>query len=370
MALVLRVVAIALATLMCACTSLVPYRTIEANATLDCGANSDGQVPRDCRERVLERAPSYDLMFVEFDDQGLQFPSERFGKPAAFQIESAIERLKLLAAEHKGLSVVVFVHGWNHNASSDDDNVKNFRRLLHNAALIERADSSGYRVVGLYVAWRGLSSTLGPLKYLSFWTRKSAALHVAQGSSRELFSRLRGFKCAQNAKAGLPGCNETASGARPKVQTLMIGHSFGGLVLFNAVSGALIESLTHAQDSGDPAGPSQRYGDLVVLLNPAFEATRYTPLHRIATLRKYYRYQAPLMVSITTTADQATGKAFPFGRFINGIFERVTSEEEDTANTNTIGHIPQYVSHQLTVLNAESKLVKQKGSSWKSVGDF
>ena len=63
----------------------------------------------------------------------------------------------------------------------------------------------------------------------------------------------------------------------------MIGHSFGGLILFNAISEALIEGLTYRDDGGDRDAPAVRFGDMVILLNPAFEASRYTPLHRIAT---------------------------------------------------------------------------------------
>ena len=31
---------------------------------------------------------------------------------------------------HKGVFTIVFVHGWKHNARTDDGNVKSFRKLL------------------------------------------------------------------------------------------------------------------------------------------------------------------------------------------------------------------------------------------------
>jgi hypothetical protein len=241
----------------------------------------------------------------------------------------------------------VFVHGWKHNAAPGDRNLRDFRKLLDAAALVEEASGSNYRVVGLYVSWRGLSSSVFGLRELSFWTRKNAALHVAQGSSRELFARLRGFKCAQNAAAGRQGCGGLPGG-RPKVRMIMIGHSFGALVLFNAVSGSLVESLTIADDTGSPGSPSERYGDLIVLVNPAFEATRYTPLHRIATLRDYEHYQTPLLVSLTSEADIATKVFFPLGRFFNTVFQKVTSREEDRANMRTPGHMPEYLTHRIS----------------------
>lgn len=67
----------------------------------------------------------------------------------------------------------------------------------------------------------------------------------------------------------------------------MIGHSFGGLILYSAVSGSLTEGLMADADRREAGLQMFRFADMVVLLNPAFEATRYTPSHRIATTRKY-----------------------------------------------------------------------------------
>ena len=156
-----------------------------------------------------------------------------------------------------------------------------------------------------------------------------------------------GLSVQQNDPSKKEGCNKAiARGERPKVRMMLIGHS---LILFNAISESLIESLTYDADSGDVTAPALRFGDLIVLLNPAFEATRYTPLHRIATQRPYSRYQAPIFVSITSSADWATGRAFPLGRFFNTIFETTASPEESEANKNTMGHVPLYITHQLSL---------------------
>jgi hypothetical protein len=129
---------------------------------------------------------------------------------------------------------------------------------------------------------------------------------------------------------------------------MMIGHSFGGWILYNAVAGSLIESLTHEADTGDPSSVNLRFADMIVLLNPAFEASRYTPLHRIATTVRYQRYQAPLLVAVTSTTDWATRRAFPVGRFFNSIFERTVNEEENDATKYTMGHMTSYLTHELT----------------------
>lgn len=350
--------------LLAGCEGLHPYRTSRPEAGLICDPAVEGGFPERCKTQIHERGRDYDLFFAEFTDQGLQYPSQNpeWGE-AAYQIDRTLEGLNEIAGRHKGVSIITFVHGWQHNASHDDGNVESFRALLRSAAALEEARGSGYRVVGVYVGWRGRSLKGGLLSNLSFWSRKATALRVAQGSPRELFNRLRGFKCAQNSAQSrvpdrtgdLEACTGSADGSRPRVRLLMIGHSFGGWILYNAVAGSLIESLTHASDTGGSNGVHTRYADMVVLLNPAFEASRYTPLHRVAVSPHagYRRYQAPLLVSVTSGADRATGWAFPAGRFINTLLEREAGDEERVATKYTMGHMTDgdetnYITHTLT----------------------
>src|SRR5262249_24305907 len=119
--------------------------------------------------------------------------------------------------------------------------------------------------------------------------------------------------------------------AQAPVRMIIVGHSFGGLIVFNAISGSLIEGLT-AEGAGAlnssielPAQP--RFGDMVVLVNPAFEATRYTPLFRVATRRAYPNYQAPLLVALSSTDDRANRVHFPWGRRLSTMFELLASDE-------------------------------------------
>jgi hypothetical protein len=100
----------------------------------------------------------------------------------------------------------------------------------------------------------------------------------------------------------------------------------------------------------EPTGPGariQRYGDMVVILNPAFEATRFLPLYNMARERTYTHYQAPIFVSITSTADHATGFWFPLGRAVDTLFEHYSSSSEQRADQHTMGHISAYITHEL-----------------------
>ncbi len=126
------------------------------------------------------------LGFVEFDDQGyLREPVLKDG---------LVRHLSSLAAT-RPLLVVVFSHGWIHNADPADGNVAAFSKLLLDLAA---ADAEGCantpcqarQVVGVYVGWRGLSNRLEPFKTLSFWDRKGRAHRVGGDGATEVLTEL------------------------------------------------------------------------------------------------------------------------------------------------------------------------------------
>lgn len=214
------------------------------------------------------------------------------------------------------------------------------------AALVEQGKQRDFglpvhRVVGIYVSWRGKSLALPePFISLGFWDRKATAPHIAEGESRVLFARLRGFYQQQNQGA-------TPNQGEKKVLLILLGHSFGGLILLEAVSQSLITSLFEYDATPGQENVIPRYGDMIILANPAVEALRYTPLHRAAAVQRYDHYQSPIFVSITSTADWATGIAFPAGRALDNLFETTMSDEERDGNKKTMGHMEPYITHQL-----------------------
>jgi len=242
------------------------------------------------------------------------------------------------------LTLVAFVHGWRHNASADDTNVEGMRDLL--SQLAESEDKAAHgpqpkrKVLGIYVGWRGLSlqepNLLAPA---SFWDRKAVATHVAQGSVRELFAELRLLRKSKNAN----GADRTQP---PPMRMIIVGHSFGGLVVYHAVSQYLLESAVEY----DPQAQDQQvraFGDLVVLVNPAFEASRYEPLHAITARQTYRTRQRPVFIAVTAENDFATGRAFPTGRALNTLLESERTYDGKQANKKTVGHIPRYRTHAL-----------------------
>lgn len=347
--LTLGVMAFLLAT-AAGCTSTAPYRKV-----YDDRENPRKDKSPECSS--VEQTPGFQIAYVELTDQGLLHDRRQMTKA-----------LELLGNEGEQiLNIVVFIHGWKHSAACDDNNVINFRdKIIPNITDTQK----GSRTVGIYVGWRGAVFE-GPsaLQNITFYDRKSTADHVARGSVRELIAHLRSIRNESNRdnQSRLPG---------RKVRLTLIGHSFGGLILYNAIAESIFDSIVTAHH-GDltslrEAAPT---ADLVLLLNPAFEASRFEPLFQAAKdglskdekdegkLRFYPKQQRPILVSITSEADLATKIAFPLGRWVNTLLqhEGLTSEDKPTedpvkdyanrieklANTHTIGHLERYRTHRL-----------------------
>ncbi|MGE5527005.1 MAG: hypothetical protein ACM3SS_25055 [Rhodospirillaceae bacterium] len=341
------------------------------------------------------------IHFVEFDDQGwlLSDEDKKSGeeapgdkpkalRPASKRIDWVMDDLtRMMRDENANITLVVYVHGWKHNAQTDDRDVRRFRQILAQLHEVDKLDAFPRKTVGVYIGWRGASwrpswfATEAALN-VTFWTRKAAATRVAQGQVRELFARLRGFQdywhqgkrgeCQAGATT-VPGC---------RIRSIAVGHSFGGLILYTAVSQSLIDQLTFDKDvhrglvTESVATPSEqaraevsnvrlgRLADLVLLINPAFEAVRYMPLHTASAGLQPAYYELPIFVSVTSVADLATRLAFPLGRSVNTTFERFADDGQKQTARNTPGHVEGYWTHTLEVDK------KVKCADWEEVYVF
>jgi pimeloyl-ACP methyl ester carboxylesterase len=265
--------------------------------------------------------PGYTLAIVEFDDQGRCYDRRQMGALA--------DKLKRL--EGGDAIIVVFVHGWKHDSRSDDDNLRSFQSVL--AALAAEEGPRGVPVLGVFVAWRGLSLFGFGLDNLTFWDRKQAGLRVSMGAPRELFGRLRQFRNERQRQGGAP-------------LLVLIGHSFGGMIVYAALAQSLIEAASTQSGKIVPS-----FADLILLVNPAFEAVRYLPVHDILKGRgegSFPSNQNPVFVSVTATNDWATGLAFPAGMLITRLEEATLGTEEKQALINTMGHLPWMLTHALS----------------------
>src|SRR5262249_25344048 len=147
-------------------------------------------------------------------------------------------------------------------------------------------------VVGIYLGWRGDSIEGRGIENFSIWDRKLAAERVALGSVQEFFSRIHSFYQRHDCHSPVSSYL-TASELEScvDVRLLTAGHSFGGLITYRALAPRLMMGLVetaqvrgahHLEKGTGGAHRSAEYavgfGDLTVLINPAFEATRFEPL--------------------------------------------------------------------------------------------
>jgi hypothetical protein len=310
----------------------------------------------------------YYLSFVEFDDQGW-FADRR-------QMEALFALLDDLEVKNKKTLIYVYAHGWKHNASACDNNVVCFSRLLERYDLAERFlrdedHTTQRKVIGVYLGWQGLPFD-GFLNNLSFWTRKNAAARVGRGGVFELLTRLKDYQDNQDIRQKQEEETDTQ-----KSQLVITGHSFGGLVIYEALSHALMERAaktkpTKPDDSNNATQyeAAESFGDFVMLVNPAFEGSLYEPLFHIATNRCYATDQRPVMMIVTSDADGATKTAFPIGRSFSTLFEHKRSSEQGKSMRQTIGHNDRYVTHNLglTSNNEEKQPSKKEVPKEKDCG--
>jgi hypothetical protein len=142
---------------------------------------------------------------------------------------------------------------------------------------------------------------------------------------------------------------------------LSIGHSFGALINFRA--------LTPRLESGLNVDWCQRvygFGDMTILLNPAFEGARYRGLFNnaidrptligpyfgdeqcAASTAKNGEVQIPSIVTLQSLGDTATGTFFPIFRTVTTPFAQTLSDEEASEKDEALGWVLDFRTHLLT----------------------
>jgi len=317
--------------------------------------------PGDCALNALQVvAPGepgeYSLGIVEFDDQGqLRDPQ---------QMQRVLGEFQRLAAEDDVL-LISFVHGWHHSAKPGDTNIASFREMLGRVSKMEeigsqQQDRRKRKILGLYLGWRGDSISVPYLNAVTFWDRKSTAHDVGSQGVAELLLRLEEIV---NVKKGI----EQEVPPPLTSRLVVIGHSFGGAVVFTTLQNILADRFIDSRAGKTFQGDAQGFGDLVILMNPAFEAIRYSALYDLSQqgCRRYFDTQLPKLAILTSRADYATRFAFPVGRSLSTLFESHTSLDrhycekpgssgmrpmqisEGKADRNTVGHFEPYLTHRL-----------------------
>ena len=296
------------------------------------------------------RGPGFDYTFavVEFDDQGF-FWDER-------QLATLRAHLDTLG-RRDGFILLTYVHGWNHSAAITDDNVACFQEVLRAVGMMQRQNRGASPrdsvrdprpVVGVYLGWRGLALSPAWLNKVTFWNRAAAADRVGAGGA--LLETLLTLREARH----------TVKPERSKL--VIVGHSLGG----RAVYGALRPFYTAAVATPRPRELATRpksvastgwnidepFGDLVVLVNPAFSASAYRTIARRFAADTVSHgsdsHQAPHMLIAASTADEVMGRIYPLSQRVARWFEEAQPDDRSTLFEG-VGHHEPFATHELVV---------------------
>jgi hypothetical protein len=340
----------------------------------------------------------FSCSFIEFDERGdyLDFQQHRH----------AYAKIKDLAQQGERMLVVIYVHGWKNNSQSGD--VVEFNSFLKRIATSPFAREGGFRVHGVYLAWRGnvvphaldeedeffkemkqafggkpivntrYSRKLGFLYWLpeqlSYWNRRNAAEDKVSGVSiiRTIFTC--GHTARRYSKCDAPN------------RIFLMGHSFGALMLEQSFAPASLARLTAEWPWDDEEAIARARAnplpfDLVMLINSAAPSIyakqlyNYMVAHQRALSRnKIVGADAPLVISLTSVADSATLVAHKWANVLASLYPSLWREYDGSdfilaTNTNTSsikipqayyyrrtpGHNPLLVSHWIVPAKDGSK---------------
>lgn len=315
----------------------------------------------------------YSLAFVEFANDGHLYNPQQM-EDALKAIDEADRR-----SNHHAL-VLTFIHGWKNNAGQTNNNVVDFRKQINRIARdVCGADASTCGVIGIYFGWNGdsVKREWDTLRQLSIFDRRAVARHVAKGGDIT-FSLLR---VMARVKAGPD---------RTGNRSVVVGHSFGGLIL----GAATAEKLKQVGDQlHDQAGKQtnidafhlpalNEIADLMVLINQAAPATEAVNL--LADFREDLQkihfllpprdrncaprdtrqdcksLTRPLVLAVSSESDLATSFLLPVSERIspsklklNDGIKLPKHLDVKTVSTTAAPHIPALRSHNLVECDGE-----------------
>ena len=281
-------------------------------------------------------------------DQPKELPTEHEDGPPISQLDVLRRHLS------KGSNyVVVFAHDWRHDARIGDDNVADLRHYTAHVArfLNERCKMEqrycDTKVTGVYIGWRGARVDEPKLKH--YFGRVVGGYLGTFAASTTLFDRKAvSERVAPGAISAIRALEETLSPIggdgrpKPKAATnkmIVFGEGLGANIFASGLKGELIKLVRrHSPGRHLPSA----LGDLVVLINPASEASNWTdvqrevwnriafntngetPIDQVSADHQYFPVdQKPVVLSVTA------GPAFPASGLRDGDCEWLTLDVND-----------------------------------------
>lgn len=305
--------------------------------TFSCMLQRHAMLPDDGTEKG-NPSISYYLSFLEFQENGNPVERDQSGKLLIpTQFEALAGHLKTQKDAGRQNFVFAFVHGWRHDARIGDENVENVRLMsAHLASFLQQrckiADRyCGVTVTAVYIGWRGarvdeqrlnwlfrgyftgLTSTISDvLASMTLFDRKPVSERIAPSVVSALLEIDRRMREGEDSSLDW----------LERSRMIVVGHSLGGNLLATALQESMISAVNKNFDALQKAAEAPNtiqpkplvrspLGDLVVLLNPAAEAEKWTSIQHAfsnrvnaAVLSKdalaaYRDDQPPIYLSLT-----------------------------------------------------------------------
>ena len=258
-----------------------------------------GNTPTDLTNSIrFPKDGRYKMAFIEFGDQGSALDN--------YQRKAALEMIH----QAKRPLLFVYIHGWQNNATSSD--VCRFEHFLDSVSRSSAFTGRNIDVRGVYIAWRGRSITAPGLEFFTFWDRKAAGETIAAANT--CLSTLQELAVV----AREPG--------KEFHRTVLLGHSFGALVLGNTISHSILGSNSpwDMAVAFNSAASSVNTRQLMQELDYYYE---YDPQRRAYVSRKNLGgtemrtipENRPAIVFLQAENDTATTTAFPLGQEVRNI---------------------------------------------------
>jgi hypothetical protein len=333
-------------------------------------------------EKDKESGPC--IAFVEYQPSGKRYDQR--------QIESAEALVKKAIQDDPNHQPVIvgFVHGWKHNANPgngqngqiskwppEDSNIQGLEHVLNflyrcyyadpatkDPCLVVGREKSleprrGHVVVGIYFGWYAANiSQFWPVaQQITVYSRGGEADKVAkEGDLSADLDRL-----SRIAHPTPKPTNEP--------MLVLVGHSFGARLLEQAIEKPFEDRLDQQIKDGSKV---PNFADLVLYVNSAAPAEdgigmlEFLARHKVTfqTTSGTDKRDQPLLATITTPADAATGVVFTIAMSPNSLsysgtqtvqcFDPSTAsqfqvnEDKRKLHRNTLGHLQEFQSHSLT----------------------